>query len=440
MDDPEDGMLCDTPPLIQIKQEVTEEMMMADMLPTHTKRKIKCKEDKICKVCGDTALGYNFDAITCESCKAFFRRNATREKKMKCLFQGNCDITVKTRRFCPHCRLMKCFNMGMKKDMILDETERKARMEKVTQNRQKRAKRVSCQSLPDTDILDTSDVAYSPPSTSTGSPTMTTYASDKSVSSYHQGSSHTVHPVSNAALPADPLLYRQLTSSESVLLDELKVMYETTLGSFHYDSYFGESENYANVNQLVNNSEVCVRKLIKFVKKLEDFRMLSQEDQITALKACVLNTLLLRSVFFYSIEKDAWLTPSGDIPTDILKKATGFHNLHDSHIQYCKTVKSLVRDNLKILGVLQVVIVFNPDGQGITHREAVADIQDKYVILLKHYLESEFSYSHAKELHPQLLLKIAELKGLSEEHAKVLLQVNPHQIEPLLLEIFNLKM
>ena len=36
----------------------------------------KSKEDKICGVCGDKALGYNFDAISCESCKAFFRRNA----------------------------------------------------------------------------------------------------------------------------------------------------------------------------------------------------------------------------------------------------------------------------------------------------------------------------------------------------------------------------
>lgn len=36
----------------------------------------KTKEDKICGVCGDRALGYNFDAISCESCKAFFRRNA----------------------------------------------------------------------------------------------------------------------------------------------------------------------------------------------------------------------------------------------------------------------------------------------------------------------------------------------------------------------------
>ena len=30
----------------------------------------------VCRVCGAPAYGYNFDQITCESCKAFFRRNA----------------------------------------------------------------------------------------------------------------------------------------------------------------------------------------------------------------------------------------------------------------------------------------------------------------------------------------------------------------------------
>jgi hypothetical protein len=32
----------------------------------------------ICGVCSAPAHGYNFDQITCESCKAFFRRNALR--------------------------------------------------------------------------------------------------------------------------------------------------------------------------------------------------------------------------------------------------------------------------------------------------------------------------------------------------------------------------
>jgi len=44
--------------------------------PGATVRSRKSKEDKICGVCGDKALGFNFDAISCESCKAFFRRNA----------------------------------------------------------------------------------------------------------------------------------------------------------------------------------------------------------------------------------------------------------------------------------------------------------------------------------------------------------------------------
>jgi hypothetical protein len=51
-----------------------------------TKRKHRSKDEKICGVCGDKALGYNFDAISCESCKAFFRRNALKNKvKNACL-------------------------------------------------------------------------------------------------------------------------------------------------------------------------------------------------------------------------------------------------------------------------------------------------------------------------------------------------------------------
>lgn len=43
---------------------------------SETGRPRKHKDNKTCGVCGDKALGYNFDAISCESCKAFFRRNA----------------------------------------------------------------------------------------------------------------------------------------------------------------------------------------------------------------------------------------------------------------------------------------------------------------------------------------------------------------------------
>ena len=38
----------------------------------------RLKSELMCVVCNAPANGYNFDAISCESCKAFFRRNAFR--------------------------------------------------------------------------------------------------------------------------------------------------------------------------------------------------------------------------------------------------------------------------------------------------------------------------------------------------------------------------
>ncbi len=36
----------------------------------------KSLSPSICRVCGDIARGVNFSAITCMSCKMFFRRHA----------------------------------------------------------------------------------------------------------------------------------------------------------------------------------------------------------------------------------------------------------------------------------------------------------------------------------------------------------------------------
>lgn len=47
-------------------------------------RRQRAMPTKTCRVCGDKALAHNFDVISCESCKAFFRRNALRDKVRLC--------------------------------------------------------------------------------------------------------------------------------------------------------------------------------------------------------------------------------------------------------------------------------------------------------------------------------------------------------------------
>ncbi|XP_013110462.2 nuclear hormone receptor HR96 [Stomoxys calcitrans] len=93
---------------------------------------------KVCSVCGDKALGYNFNAVTCESCKAFFRRNALTKKQFTCPFNQNCEITVVTRRFCQKCRLKKCLDIGMKSENIMSEEDKMIKRRKIETNRAKR--------------------------------------------------------------------------------------------------------------------------------------------------------------------------------------------------------------------------------------------------------------------------------------------------------------
>ncbi|CAG2167605.1 unnamed protein product [Oppiella nova] len=79
------------------------------------------EEIKKCVICGDKASGNNFNVMTCESCKAFFRRNALKSMEFQCSLRGNCQINLISRKYCRSCRLKKCLSMGMKKEYILSD-------------------------------------------------------------------------------------------------------------------------------------------------------------------------------------------------------------------------------------------------------------------------------------------------------------------------------
>ncbi|VDM10513.1 unnamed protein product [Wuchereria bancrofti] len=107
-----------------------------DLAISDSKNNDSQSSEKSCKVCGDRAIGYNFSVITCESCKAFFRRNANRQESLKCPFNQKCVINVLKRRFCQSCRLQRCFQVGMKKEWIMREgyRSRKHRLSTIPEN------------------------------------------------------------------------------------------------------------------------------------------------------------------------------------------------------------------------------------------------------------------------------------------------------------------
>ena len=95
-------------------------------------------------VCSDRASGFHYGVLACEGCKGFFKRvckeklkfnknsktdnqdnsedlyngNSINNIKRNCVFGGNCEINIRTRNRCQHCRIQKCIDLGMSKDGI----------------------------------------------------------------------------------------------------------------------------------------------------------------------------------------------------------------------------------------------------------------------------------------------------------------------------------
>ena len=85
---------------------------------------------KYCGVCGDIAKSYHFGGLSCDSCKAFFRRSVQNDNYLhfQCCHQGECLISLSNRKSCQFCRMKRCFSIGMEKSWVMTEDERKAMM------------------------------------------------------------------------------------------------------------------------------------------------------------------------------------------------------------------------------------------------------------------------------------------------------------------------
>lgn len=70
----------------------------------------------VCRVCGDRASGRHYGVISCEGCKSFFKRSIRNDVNYSCRYSQACPINVQTRSRCQHCRLQKCYCVGMTKD------------------------------------------------------------------------------------------------------------------------------------------------------------------------------------------------------------------------------------------------------------------------------------------------------------------------------------
>ncbi|KAJ6641738.1 Photoreceptor-specific nuclear receptor [Pseudolycoriella hygida] len=72
----------------------------------------------ICVVCGDTSSGKHYGILACNGCSGFFKRSVRRKLIYRCQAgTGRCIVDKAHRNQCQACRLKKCLQMGMNKDV-----------------------------------------------------------------------------------------------------------------------------------------------------------------------------------------------------------------------------------------------------------------------------------------------------------------------------------
>ncbi|CAH1796342.1 unnamed protein product [Owenia fusiformis] len=372
------------------------------------------KKNKICNVCGDFALGYNFGAVSCESCKAFFRRNAFKNIRGRC--DGTCEVVVETRSFCKKCRLQKCFTVGMRAHMILSDTQKLERRQKILENKLRR----------DKDLLPEEHNELK----------QITEALIKRANEPQIETPIKREPPSVECVTVTPPV-PSMTPVDHEILKEISIAYKTAVEECPPWSQLGNPSEV----EFVNLADRMIRMHIVMAKKMRTFKELSQEDQIALLKGCSVEWLILHSSSTYDTTSGGWKVPnsSTEVAPDELNRTDNqeLADVYRGYLQFAQRLNSVNEGDEKIIHLLMILSLFSSDRGGLSAPEKINDLQEKYASALHHYVTDTFPDKPGK--FAKCISLLAQIRELNEHHSKMMLTMNPNEIEPLLLEIFDIK-
>ncbi|CAF0834531.1 unnamed protein product [Adineta ricciae] len=357
------------------------------------------RQDLICVICLAPAIGYNFDQITCESCKAFFRRNAlTNADKFKCRTGTNdCMITLDTRKRCKYCRLKKCFDKGLRKDWIMSEEEKRTKKQKIEDNRRLRAMSILSQSASSLSVAPDDQMLPS-----------TLNRSDDSCDS----------TTSNECKPStDDRLVHSLTKiaeryRKAVQLN-VSVIKGCTSPCLRYMDDL--------IDVLNEPTHLATLRLITFFKLTPEFNSLHEDDRLLLVKHNLM--VVLGYHFCICVDINTGIYHEPDTPNEYSYEASALRKYSDSlyyqMIDWSRKLKHLCADDHLILKLLILIVIFS---KGVEHMEPVLVESTKvfysqcaFVDILWNYLNLRFGDGQASLMFPHIAFSLMKAYAMARE-------------------------
>ncbi|XP_072300614.1 nuclear receptor subfamily 1 group I member 2 [Eucyclogobius newberryi] len=399
------------------------------------------EESKCCGVCGDQAKGYHFNALTCEGCKGFFRRAIKRSTPHQCPFLKKCIITKNNRRSCQACRFQKCQAIGMRKEMVMSE-------EKVLERRIKIKKRkmraVSSQlSVQQEKMIEELLMAH-----------RKTFDLDFSRFTGFRPMDRTIAPTSDLDQYMNDPLY--ITGFSAAAAEEMSYDFllpslssssssssSPSLYLYHDKEQSKESDEkikfFTSLPHFSDLATYMIHDIIRFSKSLQVFRSLNMEDQITLLKGATFEIMQLRFNMVFNARTCMWdCGPISYYKDDVVR--AGFQSvLVDTVVKFHQTLRNLGLQEEEYV-IAQGISLFSPDRPGVQQRDLIDQQQESLALALKTYIDSKRSGPEKHLLFPKVLACLTEMRTMTEEYSKQVLQIQdiqPDDISPLIMEVIS---
>ncbi|XP_055342067.1 ecdysone-induced protein 75B, isoforms C/D-like [Paramacrobiotus metropolitanus] len=352
----------------------------------------------LCRVCGDKASGFHYGVHSCEGCKGFFRRSIQQKIQYRpCTKNQQCAILRINRNRCQYCRLKKCIEVGMSRDAVRFGRVPKREKAKIHAEMLKQSAKTQvsslCAEMDDQESL-LSLVVKAHEETCE-------YTKPKIMGILEQWrvTNHLPELSSIIACPLNP--------SSSVASAAQSGQHHSHINGTTLDDF---SDRFSPI----------IRGVVDFAKRLPGFLMLSQDDQVTLLKAGVFEILLVRLSRLFDATANSLLCPSGQVLRRDLAALTGSNArfLVDSMFDFAERFNQMDLSDAEI-AVFSAVALMANDRPGLRSVELVTKIQDA----MKRCLERLVARNHPEqtEFYAQLIRKIPDLRTLNTLHSEKLI-------------------
>ncbi|XP_068233954.1 uncharacterized protein [Palaemon carinicauda] len=384
----------------------------------------KEKLTKICKVCGDIAKSYHFGGLSCDSCKAFFRRTVQSEswETFLCITGGNCVITPH-KRSCQACRYELCRKIGMDPSLVMTMKDRKALMYRKLERKKQ-------QLLENYQMMEFQYGNIEPTQRQNTGSTLNNVYHEASMELDNWDSNDTIEILSaevktdKDSCPEedadDCLIIETLSPKNHEKIEGLQKILKIALKFPEFPKHYYEEG--ADVTEHL--FFVFCKSMGKFFSLVPEFRDLDDKDRGILLKDAVTKSIFIFGAHQFQEDDECWprklLSPFCTFPTVSLATTEKFIDDEDTFLRMKTFMRKYCRffDDEVVTLLCLMIGAFDTDVLSLTDLSKIERHKAIYIQLLEDYLHYQNASISVTLFSSELWNCFTEVKGLKESFQK----------------------